>query len=312
MAGPPRRLSGGWLLAVVGFVLVAPGTFVLAPLAGLLLAARPASRWEWAWIGAGVASVAVWAVVPAGLSTQFVRAFGVMLAGAFTLLIALAPQRPQRQALLAVAMTALGASIWLLVLGFNLRDVETDLARGLSAGLLAQAQLSAAVGGGIATETRRLFEQLAEQSGAMAALLPATVMLTSLAGLALAWRGFHQLSRHAWGNPPPPFARFTFNDHAIWLLVLAVGLAFVPLGDTPAVPSAAANLLAVMLVLYAVRGAAIFRASVTTVSGLALTLFILVTVVMWAFVLAGLTLLGIADTWLDFRRRAAAPPTGGK
>ena len=29
------------------------------------------------------------------------------------------------------------------------------------------------------------------------------------------------------------------------------------------------------------------------------------------FVLGGLTLLGLADTWLDFRRRLATPATGG-
>ena len=29
------------------------------------------------------------------------------------------------------------------------------------------------------------------------------------------------------------------------------------------------------------------------------------------FVVGGLTLLGLADTWLDFRRRLATPATGG-
>jgi hypothetical protein len=29
------------------------------------------------------------------------------------------------------------------------------------------------------------------------------------------------------------------------------------------------------------------------------------------FAVSGLALLGLADSWLDFRRRAAPPPTGG-
>lgn len=271
------------------------------------------SRWEWLWILAGVLSVLVWVFVPASLSTQFFRAFGVMLAGAFTLLTAVRPARPQRQALFAVLAAAVGVAIWLLVLGLDLRDIETDLARTMGAALLAQAQVSAAIGGGIASDARTFFEQLAGQSKDLAALMPATLALVSFGGLALAWRGFHHLSRQPWGAPPRPFARFTFNDHAIWLLVLSLGLSFAPLGEALGVASAAAaNLLTIMLALYAARGAAIFRSSLTSVSGLALTLFVVVTVLMLGFVVAGLVVLGIADTWLDFRRRAAAPSTGGK
>ena len=113
------------------------------------------SRWEWLWILAGVLSVLVWVFVPASLSTQFFRAFGVMLAGAFTLLTAVRPARPQRQALFAVLAAAVGVAIWLLVLGLDLRDIETDLARTMGAALLAQAQVSAAIGGGIASEIGR-------------------------------------------------------------------------------------------------------------------------------------------------------------
>lgn len=262
---------------------------------------------------AGVLSAVVWLFVPASLSTQFFRAFGVMLAGAFPLLIAVRPTRPQRQALLAVLVTGAAATIWLVVLGLRLGDIETDLARRMSAFLRTQAQVSAAMGGSFAADARTFFEQLASQSRDFAELLPATLALFSFCGLALAWRGFHYLSSHPWGAEPRPFARFTFNDHAIWLLVLSLGLSFAPVGEAlGGVSIAAANLLTIMLVLYAVRGAAIFRSSLVSVSGLAMFLFVVVTILMFGFVVAGLIVLGIADTWLDFRRRAAAPSTGGK
>ena len=66
-----------------------------------------------------------------------------------------------------------------------------------------------------------------------------------------------------------------------------------------------------MLVLYALRGAAVFRAGAGRVSPLGIVLlhgarpFSCL-----PFVASGLTVLGLADTWLDFRRRMA-PTTGG-
>jgi len=37
----------------------------------------------------------------------------------------------------------------------------------------------------------------------------------------------------------------------------------------------------------------------------------LVAMLVLPFVVGGLTLLGLADTWLDFRRRLSTPATGG-
>jgi hypothetical protein len=41
-----------------------------------------------------------------------------------------------------------------------------------------------------------------------------------------------------------------------------------------------------------------------------IVLYTVLTILMFAFVASGLTVLGLADTWLDFRRRMA-PTTGG-
>jgi hypothetical protein len=69
------------------------------------------------------------------------------------------------------------------------------------------------------------------------------------------------------------------------------------------------NLLLVWSVLYAVRGLAVFSAGSRRVPGPVLATLSLVAMFLLPFVLGGLTLLGLADTWLDFRRRLAASAT---
>ena len=64
-------------------------------------------------------------------------------------------------------------------------------------------------------------------------------------------------------------------------------------------------------VLYAVRGLAIVLAQAGGVAGPVAAVLGFVAVFLLPFVVGGLTLLGLADTWLDFRRRFSAPSTGG-
>ncbi len=68
--------------------------------------------------------------------------------------------------------------------------------------------------------------------------------------------------------------------------------------------SSGANLLLVLGVLYAARGLAVFfgAARASGRAGAAAVL-LLISMFLLPFVVGGLTLLGLADTWLDFRRR---------
>jgi hypothetical protein len=66
---------------------------------------------------------------------------------------------------------------------------------------------------------------------------------------------------------------------------------------------AGGNLLLVWAVLYAVRGLAVFTAGSGRVPGPVLATLTIISMFLFPFVAAGLTLLGLADTWLDFRRR---------
>ena len=42
------------------------------------------------------------------------------------------------------------------------------------------------------------------------------------------------------------------------------------------------------------------------------TVLALVGLLLWPFAAGGLLLLGLADSWVDFRRRLESPPTGGR
>ncbi len=97
----------------------------------------------------------------------------------------------------------------------------------------------------------------------------------------------------------------------MWLVVISLALLLVPQATSiPGVQQVAVNVLLVMLALYAFRGAAVFRAGAGRVSTVGIVLYTLLTIFMFVFVASGLTVLGLADTWLDFRRRMAST-TGG-
>ena len=76
-------LRAGWgaVLALVGYLLLAPPVLLFGPLAGLLLLSRPSTLREWLWLfGAGI-WCALWLNQPGGLAAQFARAGAVLLAG---------------------------------------------------------------------------------------------------------------------------------------------------------------------------------------------------------------------------------------
>jgi hypothetical protein len=94
-------------------------------------------------------------------------------------------------------------------------------------------------------------------------------------------------------------------------VVISLAVLLIPRGQWyPGLDQLASNVLLVSLTLYALRGAAVFRAGAGRATPIGLALYTLLTILMFAFVASGLTLLGLADTWLDFRRRMA-PTTGG-
>ena len=292
-------------------MLVAPGILLLGPLAGLLLVARPVSRQAWITIVLAVVWCLLWLAQRDGLPGQFLRAYSVSVIGAWAILAPRAPGKGLRQGLLAIATASAVTFGWMLALGIRWGDVQSATARWFSSTFLEQARMAEEVWGEAGPQLSAPLFDLAGQSRMIAQLMPAGLVLLTLAGLTLAWRGHFALAARPLGPAPKPLAAFTFSDHAIWLVVLSLALLLVPGGTSiPGAEQVAFNVLLVTLVLYALRGGAVFRAAIGRVSPMGIVLYTVLTILMFAFVASGLTVLGLADTWLDFRRRMA-PTTGG-
>jgi hypothetical protein len=142
----------------------------------------------------------------------------------------------------------------------------------------------------------------------VAQLYPALMALGAIAGLRLAWAWYHRIAARPVGPPPLPFVAFGFSDQMVWGWVVALSLYLFGPGGWHA---AGANLLLVWAALYAVRGLAVFSAGSARVPGPVIATLAVISMFLLPFVAGGLLLLGLADTWLDFRRRLATPSTGG-
>jgi uncharacterized protein YybS (DUF2232 family) len=93
----------------------------------------------------------------------------------------------------------------------------------------------------------------------------------------------------------------------VWGWVAGLGLCLLPW--SPAWTGLGSNLLLVWSVLYAARGLAVFSAGSKRVPRAVIAILGVVAMFLLPFVVGGLTLLGLADTWLDFRRRLATSTT---
>jgi hypothetical protein len=277
--------------------------FLFGPLAALLLVSRPATVREWAWLLGALAWSALWLQQAGGLGAQFARAAAVLVSGSFLALTLWRPSNRVSRALAATGGAAVGLGIWMYGLGLQwsaLRSaVEVELAtfqRGMRAswsGMSGSSEMSA---------------QMSAMADTVSFLYPALLAIAAIAGLRLAWAWYHRIADHPVGAPPAPFSRFGFSDQLVWGWVLGLALALTP--DPEWVRLAGANVLLVWGALYATRGMAVFVSGARRTPPSVLAALALVTLVLLPFVLCGLTMVGLADTWLDFRRRLT-PSTGG-
>ncbi len=285
---------------------MAPPVLLFGPLAGLLLLSRPGTAREWIWLAvAGVWSV-VWLQQSGGLAGQFARAGAVFLAGTFLALTVWRPSALFSRAMSATVIAAGALALWMWQLELSWGEVQRSLEQNLwTYNRDLMLRLGEAARGGAGGEG--LMIEMSSMVHTVGSFYPAFLALASLGGLRLAWTWYHRIAGHPLGSAPPKFAAFRFNDQLVWGWVIGLALSLLPL--SPNGKLIGGNLLLVWAVLYAVRGLAIFSAGsgrlpfpiVLTISVVAMFLL--------PFVMAGLTLLGLADTWLDFRRRLVATPT---
>ena len=301
------------LLLLTGYILVLPPIFVLGPLAGLLAVSRPSTLREWIWLAfAGLVAV-LSTLPPGGLSGDFTRAAGVLVSGAFVALSLWRPAPVFRRAIAAVATGLVLTLAATAAMGTWWGGIERAV--GEQTREYFQAQVQQADSLGLSPAMVDGFRRLTVEGPAAAPFYPAGIALAALAGLVLAWRCYRLIARQPVGPAAARLAEFRFSDHAVCapiagLAVLLLGrhdllVLGMPLGTW------AGNLLAVSFVVYVVRGVAVFASAARRTPRRVVTVLGLVALLFWPFAAGGLLLLGLADSWVDFRRRLAAPPTGG-
>lgn len=159
----------------------------------------------------------------------------------------------------------------------------------------------------IAERASASVERLRELPSRTAPVVPALLGLESLAALGLAWGLYHRLSRVRIGPPLGALQSFRFSDQLVWGLVAGVTIVILP--SLVAVRALGVNLLLFFGALYALRGLGILRwlaserLAVAAVLGAALLVPVL-GVELLVGTLSGVALVvGLGDTWGDWRNR---------
>ena len=144
--------------------------------------------------------------------------------------------------------------------------------------------------------------------GPLLMLAPALLALESLLALALGWAAYHRLSRVRLGPPLGALRELRFNDQLVWGLVVGATLVLLPtLVEWRAV---GANCLCFFGTLYALRGAGVLtwwipdRVAAVLPLGLVILVPLLGPIVVLTLTLGLTFVLGLGDTWRDFRAGA--------
>jgi hypothetical protein len=292
---------------LIGYLLFAPPVLLFGPLAGLLLLTRPASLREWLCLMATGIWTVLWLNQGGGLASQVARAGAVLLIGTFLALTVWRPSARFSRALAATALAGVALTLWMwrldIAWGAVRRAVENELWT-----YNRELMLRLGMVGGTEFAGQGLLDQMSATVRTIGAFYPALLFLAGLAGLRLAWSWYHRIVARPVGPAPTAFAAFKFNDQLVWGWVAGLGLCLL---DRPPAWTAAlgSNLLLVWSALYAVRGLAVFSAGSKRVPRSVIATLSVVAMFLLPFVVGGLTLLGLADTWLDFRRRLATSTT---
>jgi hypothetical protein len=290
-------------VALIAYLLVpVPYALLAGPLAGFLLLGRPATARERIWSAAALlAAAASFSLGPTSLAQDVIRAGTGLFIGA-TLTFAAVGRfgtlgRAMASGLVAAGLLLLGGSgvglEWPLVFQ-ALRTQLLDAVNTVNAlAPLPEAQL----------------RDLRAGAEWMARLYPAIAVLGAVAGGALASTVAARVATRPPVAAPGSFTGFRFNDHLIWGAVITLGAALLPL-SRPAL-LVVSNLLVVWVGLYAARGIAVVAALAGRwPTGFRIGLF-LTAVLLLPYALGGALVMGLADTWLDFRRTLSPPASPG-
>ena len=307
-----RRVSAfrksDWLRAGVLCILVLltstaarPSVLVAVPF--LLLVVTNTLR-GYAILGATLVAIIIVMVGPYDGMWYLERGWALLLGSCFVgLSIARPKMKISDRALEAVfGALVLAAILMTLMSGaWNIVDwVISDRVRATVAQVVAlvSALLLSWGSEGLAPALITAFYQTAD---AQILIFPALTALASMSALLLSWWlfiFFSGRSEEALGS----VKNFRFNDHLIWMLVVGLFLLFTRWSEP--LQRLGSNAVVFIGALCAVRGAAVivFITGGFSVLGYAMTLLGLVIVT--PIVLGGAVLIGIADIYLDFRKRS--------
>jgi hypothetical protein len=269
---------------------------VLVAVPFLLLVGTNALR-GYAILGATLIAIIIVMAGPYDGMWYLERGWALLLGGCFVGLSIVRPKmKISDRALEAVfgALVLVAILMTLMSGAWNIVDwVISDRVRATVA------QVIALVGSeGLAPALMTAFYQTAE---VQILIFPALTALASMSALLLSWWlfiFFSGRSEEALGL----VKNFRFNDHLIWMLVVGLFLLFTRWSEP--LQRLGSNAVVFIGALCAVRGAAVivFITGGFSVLGYAMTLFGLVIVP--PIVLGGAILIGIADIYLDFRKRS--------
>jgi hypothetical protein len=237
---------------------------------------------------------------PDSVAQHVMRAAGLLFTGAVLTLSLFLPGRPFGTAVAAGVIAAAG-----IVTGSAVLDVGWE---AFQASVRTQLEAAAALLPGAAALPADRQEAMRRLVAHAATVYPAIALLGAIAGGTLAVAIAAHVSPRG-PTPPRPFAAFRFNDHLVWGALVALALALTPLPSPW--KDVVVNVLFVWAGLYLARGAAVLI-SIWTRWPISLRVALCVAAVLLLhFALPALLLVGLADTWIDFRRRTSPPDRQG-
>jgi hypothetical protein len=227
------------------------------------------------------------------------KAFTLGIAVAFGLLSLRGRLRVLTRSALSLTITILVLAGWCLYRGIGWTSIQGSFTTVMREAYRRLPELSSDPA--TQQQIRDLIAPALESVGTIARVLPGTVTLVALMGLALAALWQHRIARAPRGLPPAPFRAFRFNDHLIWGAIFTLTLMLLPL--PPNGRTVAANLLVIWAGLYAARGLAVVSALLASAPLLFKVLVVILAVVVNPLALGGCLAIGLADTWLNIRGR---------
>ena len=299
-----RRASvfrqGDWLRAGVLFVLVLltstarPSVLVAVPFLVLVATNLPH---RYAILSATLIAMLIVMIGPYDGMWYLERGWALLLGGSFVGLSIVRPKMKISDRALEAVFGALMVLVILMTLipgAWNVVDwVISDRVRATVTQVIAL--------GGSEWLTPAFISALYQTAEVQILIFPALTALASMSALLLSWWLFTLFSGRS-EEVLGSVKGFRFNDHLIWIFVVGLFLLFTRWSEP--LQRVGSNAVVFIGALCAVRGAAVivFITGGFSVLGYAMTIFGLVIVP--PIVLGGAILIGIADIYLDFRKRS--------